>query len=184
MRNVHGLLRPKEIYFIQKYARGRKQILDIGSHSGLSTCILSRDTSVHIDAFEWFIGLPKPTEADAKEWVEGDYSSDRKIFLDNITNFASGQVDLHEGDATVLINDIKNFDFCFVDLDLYEPTLKIFEYCYKLLSNNPGAIIITHDYGAAGIIKACEYLKEKSDIRFIQHDALGVFIHTSKASVA
>lgn len=171
---IRGLLTNKDVFYIRHYAKNRSNILDIGGFSGYSACILSGKNK-KVTSFEWFRGLPKPTTEDAG-WIEGDYKSDKDVYLHNIQTYGTN-ITLLDGDAVENIKKIKTFDFCFVDLDLYEPTLHIFEYLYAHLESNPDVIIITHDYGSVGIQKASRFLIDKADIKFIRRGNLGIFIY-------
>jgi protein-L-isoaspartate O-methyltransferase len=174
-KHMRGLLTSRDILWIKHYAKGRKAILDIGGFSGYSACILSGD-NIKITSFEWFRGLPKPTSEDVG-WIEGDYKSDKEIYLHNINTYGKN-ITLLEGDAVENIKQINNFDFCFVDLDLYEPTLHIFEYLYSKLDGKKDVTIITHDYCSSGIQKASQFLINKPNIKFKQIGNLGIFRYT------
>ncbi len=136
----------------------------------MSTCILSTKENI-VYSFEWFKGLLNVGDKDTG-WTEGDYSSDKNVYLRNIKKYGK-HIEFYEGDAVINIKKIKEFDFAFVDLDLYEPTLEIFKYLDSIAKS--GDILITHDYGAKSIIEATVMFKNKSNIRFKQKGNLGIF---------
>lgn len=148
---AQGLLRFYEMGFIFEMAKSTQidttPILDIGSHLGLSSNILSKLGPVY--SFEWFRGLQDVEEID--EFKNDEYVADKEQFLINIRN---KPIKLFDGDAVSMIKNLHltKFSFAYLDLDLYKSTKEIF----IILDNiaRPGNVLISHDAQSRGISQA------------------------------
>lgn len=148
---IQGLLRLYEMSYIYDKALSTNidtPILDVGSHLGLSSAVLSMLGRVY--SFEWFRGLQNVELIDGS-FKNNDYIADKNQFLNNTKNLP---IKLFDGDAVQNIKDLnlKQFSFVYLDLDLYRPTKEILSILDAIA--RPGNIIVCHDAHSNGIARA------------------------------
>jgi hypothetical protein len=170
--NCEGLISPLDAICLQRVVlRNKKKegdILDFGSHKGLSTCVLSQvavKIGKKIIAFESFRGLPPPTLYDEDYFKEGDYRASKEEFINNVNKWGRPEnIKLIEGEATKTLKEevktkrISNFSVAFIDIDLYVAAREILFILSSIARG--GEIICLHDIHAPGIQRAIREFRE------------------------
>lgn len=170
---VAGLLSPAEVDYLYKKARNSAvaggNILDFGSHMGLSTCIfatLAGPLGGRVYSFDTFSGLPEPSSEDKDLFKKGEMEVSEKTFRENIKKCgAEDIVTLSVGDCRetfpekVRSGEITGFCFAFLDLDLYDPIKKILLELDKIAQGKK--TILIHDVYSEGVMQAIkEFMAE------------------------
>jgi len=103
--------------------------------------------------FDSFEGVSEPVESDRDEqgvtvWTKGELAVQEQTVLHNLRGFDM-PIELHKGWIPDRFKDVQKATFAFVhvDVDLYEPTRKSFEFFYPLMAK--GGIMVCDDYGSA-----------------------------------
>lgn len=164
------LLADQEAYLIYITAKKTEKIegdiAEVGVYRGGSTKIIREATTKRsLYVFDTFDGLPElSTEDDRRQFQKGDYSASLESVKKYLKNYSN--IYFYKGKFPYTAGPIKNkiFSFVYLDVDIYESTIKSLEFFYPRMSK--GGIIISHDYPSSeGVKKAfSEFFENKLEI--------------------
>lgn len=162
------LLSDEDAYFIystvKKAEKIEGEIAEVGTYKGGSTKLICEATKKPIRAFDTFEGLPALHEKDSTDQMEkGEYAASLESVQNYLQNYPN--ITFYQGlfPATAVPVEDKRFSFVHLDVDLYESTLNCLKFFYPRMSR--GGVIISHDRGADGVMKAFnEFFEDKPEI--------------------
>jgi O-methyltransferase len=146
------------------------EVAEVGTYRGASARLLRHYGApgkiLHV--FDTFAGLPPPGEHDA-EFQKGQFASE----LDDVRAYLGETgVEYHVGRFPESADDrvrALRFSFVHLDVDLYQGTLDCLDFFYPRM--NPGAILVSHDFGAdraPGVVKAFAEYFEPRQVPYVQ----------------